>query len=194
MLDIQNQNSLVDKLLFYKEFLIKWNKTYNLTAIKEEHIITHHLLDCLSITKLVSAKNIMDVGSGAGLPGLILALCFPDRNITMVEKVGKKTAFIQQMIGELNLNNARVLNCRVEEIKNYKHYDGIISRAFSNMETMIQLTSHLLLDGGNWYGMKSKNSRNSEMALIKYSYRVDKIEVPHFDAERYLITVVNVLN
>ncbi|MDC0423001.1 16S rRNA (guanine(527)-N(7))-methyltransferase RsmG [Methylophilaceae bacterium] len=191
-LGIQNQNSLVDKLLFYMDLLRKWNKTYNLTAIREEQdIITHHLLDCLSVTKLVNAKNIMDVGSGAGLPGLIFALCFPDRNITMVDKVGKKTAFIQQVIGEFNLNNAMALKGRVEDIKNHKHYDGIISRAFSDMETMIKLTSHLLIDGGNWYGMKSKNSRNGEMTTIKYSYHVDKIDVPHLKAERYLITVVN---
>ena len=172
--------------------LRKWNKTYNLTAItKEQDIITHHLLDCLSVTKLVNAKTIMDVGSGAGLPGVIFALCFPDRKITMVDKVGKKTAFIQQVIGEFNLNNARVLNGRVEDIENYKHYDGIISRAFSDMETMIKLTSHLLLDGGNWYGMKSKNSKDVEMTTIIYSYNVDKIDVPHLKAERYLITVVN---
>ena len=195
ILGIENQNSLVDKLLFYIALLIKWNKTYNLTAITDErNIITHHLLDCLSVTNLVNAKNIMDVGSGAGLPGLILALCFSDRKITMVDKVGKKTAFIQQVIGEFNLNNAWVLNDRVEDIKNDKHYDGIISRAFSDMETMINLTSHLLLDGGNWYGMKSKNSRDSEMVTIKYSYHVDKIDVPHLRAERYLITVVNAPN
>ena len=195
ILGIENQNSLVDKLLFYIDLLIKWNKTYNLTAITDErNIITHHLLDCLSVTNLVNAKNIMDVGSGAGLPGLILALCFSDRKITMVDKVGKKTAFIQQVIGEFNLNNAWVLNDRVEDIKNDKHYDGIISRAFSDMETMINLTSHLLLDGGNWYGMKSKNSRDSEMVTIKYSYHVDKIDVPHLRAERYLITVVNAPN
>ena len=195
ILGIENKNSFVDKLLFYKDLLIKWNKTYNLTGITDEQdIIMHHLLDCLSVTKFVSAKNIMDVGSGAGLPGLILALCFPDRKITMVDKVGKKTAFIQQVIGEFNLNNARVLNGRVEDIKNYKHYDGIISRAFADMETMIKLTSHLLLDGANWYGMKSKKSRDSEMITMKYSYHVDKIDVPHLRAERYLITVVNATN
>ena len=177
------------------KLLIKWNQTYNLTAITEEpHIITHHLLDCLSVIKLVKAINILDVGSGAGLPGLILALCFPNKKITMVEKVGKKTAFIQQAIGEFSLNNAIVLNGRVEDMKNYRDYDGIISRAFSDMETMIKLTSNLLLEEGNWYGMKSKKSKANEMAVIKYPYHVDKIDVPHLKVERYLITVMNTTN
>ena len=193
-LGIENQDNLIDKLLIYMNLLIKWNQTYNLTAITEEqHIITHHLLDCLSVIKFVNSTNILDVGSGAGLPGLILALCFPDKKITMVDKVGKKTAFIQQVIGEFNLKNAEVLNSRVEDMKNY-YYDGIISRAFSDMETMIKLTSHLLLEGGNWYGMKSKKSRANEMAVIKYSYYMDKIDVPYLKAERYLITVVNAGN
>jgi 16S rRNA (guanine527-N7)-methyltransferase len=194
-LGIKNQDNLVDKLLIYMNLLIKWNQTYNLTAITEEpHIITHHLLDCLSVIKIIKAKNILDVGSGAGLPGLILALYFPDKKITMVDKVGKKTAFIQQVIGEFSLSNARVLNSRVEDMKNYRDYDGIISRAFSDMETMIKLTSHLLLEEGSWYGMKSKKSKANEMAAIKYPYHVAKIDVPHLKAERYLITVVNTAN
>ena len=194
-LGIKNQDNLTYKLLIYMKLLIKWNQTYNLTAITEEpHIITHHLLDCLSVIKLIDAKNILDVGSGAGLPGLILAFCFPDKKITMVEKVGKKTAFIQQIIGEFSLNNARVLNDRVEDVKNYREYDGIISRAFSDMETLINLTSHLLVEEGNWYAMKSRKSRANEMAAIKYPYHMDKINVPHLNAERYLITVVNAVN
>ena len=194
-LGIKNQDNLTYKLLIYMKLLIKWNQTYNLTAITEEpHIITHHLLDCLSVIKLINAKNILDVGSGAGLPGLILAFCFPDKKITMVEKVGKKTAFIQQIIGEFSLNNARVLNDRVEDVKNYREYDGIISRAFSDMETLINLTSHLLVEEGNWYAMKSRKSRANEMAAIKYPYHMDKINVPHLNAERYLITVVNAVN
>ena len=112
----------------------------------------------------------------------------------MVDKVGKKTAFIQQAIGEFSLNNAIVLNSRVEDMKNYRDYDGIISRAFSDMETMIKLTSNLLLEEGSWYGMKSKKSKANEMAAIKYPYHVDKIDVPHLNAERYLITVVNTAN
>ena len=194
-LGIKNQDNLIDKLLIYINLLVKWNQTYNLTAITEEsHIITHHLLDCLSVIKIIKAKNILDVGSGAGLPGLILALYFPDKEITMVDKVGKKTAFIQQAIGEFSLNNAIVLNGRVEDMKNYRDYDGIISRAFSDMETMIKLTSNLLLEEGSWYGMKSKKSKANEMAAIKYPYHVDKIDVPHLNAERYLITVVNTAN
>ena len=194
-LGIKNQDNLIDKLLIYINLLVKWNQTYNLTAITEEsHIITHHLLDCLSVIKIIKAKNILDVGSGAGLPGLILALYFPDKEITMVDKVGKKTAFIQQVIGEFSLNNAKVLNSRVEDMKNYRDYDGIISRAFSDMETMIKLTSNLLLEEGSWYGMKSKKSKANEMAAIKYPYHVDKIDVPHLNAERYLITVVNTAN
>ena len=194
-LGIKNQDNLIDKLLIYMKLLIKWNQTYNLTAITEEsHIITHHLLDCLSVIKLVKATNILDVGSGAGLPGLILALCFPKKKITMVDKVGKNTAFIQQGIGEFSLNNAIVLNSRVEDMKNYRDYDGIISRAFSDMETMIKLTSNLLLEEGNWYGMKSKKSKANEMAVIKYPYHVDKIDVPHLKVERYLITVMNTTN
>ena len=194
-LGIDNQDTIVNKLLIYKELLKKWNQTYNLTAITEDQqIITNHLLDCLAITKFIDAKDILDVGSGAGLPGLILALCFPDRKITMVDKVGKKTAFIKQAVGELSLKNITVLHTIVEDMPVGRKYDGIIARAFSEMEILIELTAHLLEGGGHWYGMKSIKSKIAEMTTIKYPYQVKKIKVPHLDAERYLITVTNVTN
>ena len=194
-LGIKNQENLTSNLLIYKDLLIKWNQTYNLTAIKDaEQIITHHLLDCLSIVKYIVAKNILDVGSGAGLPGLILALCFPERSITMVDKVGKKIAFIKQAAGELGIKNINVSHKRVEDMRPEVKFDGIIARAFSDMASLIELTYPLLDEGGHWYGMKSIKSKTDEMHLIHYPYQVEKIEVPCLVAERYLITVTKKTN
>jgi 16S rRNA (guanine527-N7)-methyltransferase len=191
-LSIKYNNLLIDKLLIYKDLLIKWNKVFNLTAIKEEdQIIVHHFLDCLAITSSIKSNRILDVGTGAGLPGLILALMLPDAKITLVDKVGKKAAFIKQVIGELSIKNADIIHNRVENMAATDKFQEIITRAFSEMDHFIELTYPLIEEGGMWYGMKSKKSMNNEMAKINFPCEFEKINVPFLDAERYLIKVKN---
>jgi len=190
-LELENKDYLYTKLLIYKDLLIKWNKVFNLISVKGvEEIVTHHFLDCLAVVPYIEGKNILDVGSGAGMPGVIIGLCSPEKNITLVDSVGKKTAFLTQVCAELNLSNVTVLNKRVEDIKTNELFDSIIARAFAEMQVLIDLTGHLIEDKGTWYGMKSKKINEEE---ISANFVVEKrdIMVPYLDAERYLVKIKN---
>jgi 16S rRNA (guanine527-N7)-methyltransferase len=146
-LELENRDYLYTKLLIYKDLLVKWNKVFNLISGKGiDEIVTHHFLDCLAVVPFIEGKNILDVGSGAGLPGIIIGLCYPDKNITLVDSVGKKTTFLKQTCEELNLSNITIINKRVEAITTNKFLDTIIARAFAEMQVLIDLTRHLIED------------------------------------------------
>ena len=190
-LELENKDYLYTKLLIYKNLLIKWNKVFNLISVKGiDEIVTHHFLDCLAVVPFIEGKNILDVGSGAGLPGIIIGLCYPEKNITLVDSVGKKTTFLKQTCAELNLSNITIINKRVEDITTNKLFDSIIARAFAEMQVLIDLTRHLIEDKGVWYGMKSKKFNEEE---ISTNFVVEKrdIVVPYLDAERYLVKINN---
>ena len=190
-LELENKDNLYIKLLIYKDLLIKWNKVFNLISVKGvDEIVTHHFLDCLAVVPFIEGKNVLDVGSGAGLPGIIIGLCYPEKNITLVDSVGKKTTFLKQTCTELNLSNITIINKRVEDITTNKLFDSIIARAFAEMQALIDLTSHLIEDKGVWYGMKSKKINEEE---ISTNFVVEKrdIMVPYLDAERYLVKINN---
>ena len=190
-LELENKAYLYHKLLIYKNLLIKWNKVFNLISVKAtEEIVTHHFLDCLAVVPYIEGKNILDVGSGAGMPGIIIGLCYPEKKITLVDSVGKKTAFLKQTCAELKLSNITVINKRVEDITTNKLFDSIIARAFSDMQMLIDLTKHLIENKGTWYGMKSKKI-NEEEINTKYVLEKKVILVPYLDAERYLVKINN---
>jgi 16S rRNA (guanine527-N7)-methyltransferase len=190
-LELENKDYLYTKLLIYKDLLIKWNKVFNLISVKGvDEIVTHHFLDCLAVVPFIEGKNVLDVGSGAGLPGIIIGLCCPEKNITLVDSVGKKTTFLKQTCAELNLSNITIINKRVEDITTNKLFDSIIARAFAEMQVLIDLTRHLIEDKGVWYGMKSKKFNEEEIGT---NFVVEKrdIVVPYLDAERYLVKINN---
>jgi len=190
-LELENKDYLYTKLLIYKDLLIKWNKVFNLISVKGvDEIVTHHFLDCLAVVPFIEGKNVLDVGSGAGLPGIIIGLCYPEKNITLVDSVGKKTTFLKQTCAELNLSNITIINKRVEDITTNTLFDSIIARAFAEMQVLIDLTRHLIEDKGVWYGMKSKKFNEEE---ISTNFVVEKrdIVVPYLDAERYLVKINN---
>ncbi len=190
-LELENKDYLYTKLLIYRDLLVKWNKVFNLISGKGvDEIVTHHFLDCLAVVPFIEGKNILDVGSGAGLPGIIIGLCYPEKNITLVDSVGKKTTFLKQTCAELNLSNITVINKRVEDVTTNKLFDSIIARAFAEMQVLIDLTRHLIEDKGTWYGMKSKKINEEEIGT---NFIVEKrdIMVPYLDAERYLVKVNN---
>jgi 16S rRNA (guanine527-N7)-methyltransferase len=190
-LELNNKDYLYNNLLIYKDLLLKWNKVFNLISIKgAEEIVTHHFLDCLAIVPHIEGRNILDVGSGAGLPGIIIGLCCPEKNITLVDSVGKKTAFLKQACAELNLTNIKVIHNRVEKIIIDKLFDSIITRAFAEMQILIDLTSHLIEKKGSWYGMKSKKINKEEVSK-NYIAERKVILVPFLDAERYLVKINN---
>lgn len=181
-------NPAPEKLLAYRDLLLKWNKTYNLTALRDpEQAISHHLLDSLAVLPWIESGNLLDVGSGGGLPGIPLAIARPDLQVTMVDAVQKKATFLQQAAIELELPNARALHARVETLTG--HYGQITSRAFSDLGEFTRLTRHLLAPGGRWLAMKGVRPEE-EMATLPEGIRIDAIEplsVPGLDAERHLI-------
>ena len=190
-LGLENIPQVISKLLIYKELLIKWNKSFNLTSIKNREVVTHHFLDCLSIIPFIKSSSLLDVGTGAGLPGIIIAIVKPDIKVSLIDKVGKKIAFIKRVVAELEIKNIDTYHDRVELLTSEEKYDGIISRAFSNMDDFIKSTKHIIKSQGVWYGMKSKKILNDEMVNINQPWTLEKLDVPFLDAERYLVKVFN---
>ena len=179
-----------DKLLAYVEMLKKWNKTYNLTALRDEsQIISHHLLDSLTLPPyLEGAQTMLDVGSGGGQPGIPAAVCRPDLQITLLDANTKKTSFLQQAAIELELKNVRVVSGRVEAVQGLRA-DVITSRAFAELADFVNWTAHLLQDGGRWAAMKgvypaAEIDRLPDSVCVE---RVDKIRVPQLNAERHMV-------
>ncbi len=190
------------KLLQYAELISKWNKVYNLTALRaQETVLTHHLLDCLSIIPAMqdwaqscglAQPHILDVGSGAGLPGLVLAICQPQWQIHTIDTVGKKAAFMQQVAASLQLKNVQVHHARVEELaaKSPLRYQLITSRAFSSLGDFVRLTENLLDPQGLWMAMKGKAPNTEDLAELPSTIHVKHIhplQVPQLQAERCLV-------
>lgn len=176
------------KLLAFRDLLLKWNKTYNLTALRDPaQAISHHLLDSLAILPHVGDGNLLDVGSGGGLPGIPLAIARPDLSVSMVDTVQKKTTFLQQAVIELALRNVTVHHARVEEMQG--QYAQISARAFAEIGLFISLTRHLLAPNGRWLAMKGVRP-DDELKALPTDITVEAIiplSVPGLDAERHLI-------
>jgi len=189
ILGFENTPQIISKLLIYKELLIKWNNSFNLTSVKNTEIVTHHFLDCLAVIPFIKSSTLLDVGTGAGLPGIVIAIVNPDIKVSLVDKVGKKINFIKRIIAELEIKNIEPYHDRVELLTSEEKYDGIISRAFSNMEVFIKSTKHLIKRQGVWYGMKSKKILDDEMVSINDPWALEKLDIPFLEAERYLVKV-----
>ena len=189
ILGFENTPQIISKLLIYKELLIKWNNSFNLTSVTNKEIVTHHFLDCLAVIPFIKSSTLLDVGTGAGLPGIVIAIVNPDIKVSLVDKVGKKINFIKRIIAELEIKNIEPYHDRVELLTSEEKYDGIISRAFSNMEVFIKSTKHLIKRQGVWYGMKSKKILDDEMININDPWALEKLDVPFLRAERYLVKV-----
>ena len=189
ILGFENIPQIISKLLIYKELLIKWNNSFNLTSVKNTEIVTHHFLDCLAVIPFIKSSTLLDVGTGAGLPGIVIAIVNPDIKVSLIDKVGKKITFIKRIIAELEIKNIETYHGRVELLTSEEKYDGIISRAFSNMEFFIKSTKHLIKSQGVWYGMKSKKILDDEMININDPWTLEKLDVPFLQAERYLVKV-----
>ena len=189
ILGFENIPQIISKLLIYKKLLIKWNNSFNLTSVKNTEIVTHHFLDCLAVIPFIKSSTLLDVGTGAGLPGIVIAIVNPDIKVSLVDKVGKKINFIKRIIAELEIKNIETYHDRVELLTSEEKYDGIISRAFSNMEVFIKSTKHLIKSQGVWYGMKSKKILDDEMVSINDPWALEKLDVPFLQAERYLVKV-----
>ena len=187
-MDLKLSDQVIDQLMTYLNLVEKWNRVYNLTAIRErDEMIKLHLLDSLSILNHVHVKNILDVGSGAGFPGIVLAITKPELKVTVMDSVNKKTIFMQQVKSELALTNLDVVNSRVEDYQPTTLFEAVISRAFSNLKNMMSLTQHTLQKEGVWLAMKSKDVREELQAFEKNQYTLIPLPVPFINAERYLV-------
>ncbi len=181
-------DQMIDQLMTYLNLVEKWNRVYNLTAIRErDQMIKLHFLDSLSILNHVHVKNILDVGSGAGFPGIVLAITKPELKVTVMDSVNKKTTFMQQVKSELALTNLDVVNSRVEDYQPITLFEAVTSRAFSNLKNMMSLTQHTLQKEGMWLAMKSKDVKEELEEFEKNQYTLIPLEVPFINAERYLV-------
>ena len=181
----------VDKLLIYVDLLVKWNSTYNLTAIRDgDEMVTQHLLASLAILPYLSeVKNLADIGSGAGLPGIPLAIARPDLQVTLVDSVKKKSAFQQQAKIDLRLENVSIYSGRIEAFEELGMFDAVTARAFSSLPLLVKVGAPLLRSGARIYAMKGVLPRE-EIADLPSGWRVatsHRLRVPGLDAERHLL-------
>ena len=178
-------------LLDYLTLIDKWNKVYNLTAVhKPDEMISRQLLDSLSIAPYIKGPELLDVGCGAGLPGIPLAIVNPELHVTLIDSNGKKTRFVHQAIAELKLANANVIQCRVEALTQDGCFDTIASRAFADLHLMIQLTEHLLKPNGQWAAMKSGIDELDESQLPEgKQVAIHELQVPGENAARRLLVI-----
>ena len=182
----------IDVLTRYLALLEKWNRIYNLTAIREpERMVTHHVLDSLAIRPHVRGPRLLDVGSGAGLPGIPLAIAVPELEVTLLDSNHKKIAFLRQAVGELRLANAAVEAARVESWPTTTRFDTIVSRAFADLGEFVTSSARLLAPGGVLAAMKGVHPHD-EIERLPGGFRVRetvRLAVPLLDAERHLVLV-----
>jgi 16S rRNA (guanine527-N7)-methyltransferase len=189
-------DAVLDRLVNYLALLRKWNAAYNLTAVREAALMrVQHLADCLAVIEPLRhqfgegrALRLLDVGSGGGLPGVVLAVVEPAWDVSCVDAVGKKAAFIRQVAGELALANLHALHARVEALSG-PPFDVVTARAFTSLADFVRLTRPLLASGGAWMAMKGRRP-DDELAVLPADidvFHVEPLRVPGMAAERCLI-------
>ena len=180
------------KLLAYLMLMQKWNKVHNLTAVRDaDEMVVLHLLDSLVVLPFIDGKALLDVGSGAGLPGIPLAICLPDLKVTVIDSNNKKVSFMRQAKAELGIDNLEVLGGRVEEIAPNHKFDMVISRAFSDLDLFISLTHQLCDAQGKWLAMKGVYPE-AELAELEKNTgitasKTEALKVPGLAAQRHLV-------
>ena len=176
------------QLLNYLELMTKWNKTYNLSAIRDPQLgVKKHLLDSLSILPYINNDPLLDVGAGAGLPGIVLAIMKPDLSVSVLDSVGKKCRFMQFVKTQLQLDNLSVLNERVEVFKPQVCFAQITSRAFAEVDKTLKLTRHLLCDNGRYLLMKGDHFSQEEVQGVLMTPH--QINVPYVSDDRFLLEI-----
>jgi 16S rRNA (guanine527-N7)-methyltransferase len=193
-LGLELSDDQVGKLLQYLGLLQKWGRVYNLTAVRDPaEMLTHHLLDSLAIVAPLrrqtggSAVRLLDVGSGAGLPGVVVAICCPEVQVDCLDAVAKKAAFVQQAAGALQLPNLRGVHRRLEQVMD--RYDVVSSRAFASLADFVQGSLGTLAADGVWLAMKGKRP-DAEMAALPESvsvFHVEQLRVPGLEADRCIV-------
>lgn len=179
-------------LLRYIELLSKWNQAYNLTAIRDPaQMVSRHLLDSLAIAEHCAGNRLLDVGTGAGLPGIPLAIMFPDKDFHLLDSNGKKTRFLFQVKTTLGLDNITIHHARVESFQTHELFDVVLSRAFASLLDMVANCGHLLSDGGRFLAMKGSYPQREllEIDNLCVVRSVDLLAVPGLAEQRHLVTM-----
>lgn len=190
-LDLNQQQH--EQLLDYLALLFKWNAVYNLTSVRDPmQMMTHHLLDSLAaVSAFAQAKNVLDVGAGGGLPGVVLAIARPGMLVSMIDTVHKKTAFLTQVKAELGLANVTVYTKKVQELEVAAKFDVITSRAFADLSDFVNWSGHLLAKGGQFIALKG-TAPPEEQERLPAAWKVTElrpIQVPQLQAERHLVFI-----
>jgi len=184
--------TIQSKLLQYLDLMAKWNRVYNLTAIRDkQQMVSNHLLDSLVLTGHMTGPRILDVGSGAGLPGIPIALSQPDWDVTVLDSNHKKAAFLRQVSAELVLANVNVVSERVEAWRPVQKFDCIVSRAFADLVEFVNQAKHLLHPGGYFAAMKGLHPYE-EIEKLPSGWRareVVELKVPGLNAARHLVLI-----
>lgn len=183
-------DAAIQKLLDYLALLIKWNRAYNLTAVRDPlEMVSRHLLDSLAIQPYLEGARLADVGTGAGLPGLVLAVVEPQRHFHLLDSNGKKIRFVTQAIGELKLSNATAHQSRVEQWQPPVQCDAVLTRAFASLSELAQLCEHLLTPTGRLLAMKGQYP-DGEIAALPPHWQVEAshpLSIPDETGQRHLI-------
>lgn len=189
-LGVDLSESQHSQLLAYLALLIKWNKAYNLTAVRDpDEMVSRHLLDSLSVVPFIAGERWLDVGSGGGMPGIPLAILFPEMKVTVLDSNGKKTRFLTQVKLELKLDNLEVIHSRVEAFQPELPFTGIVSRAFSSLEDFTVWTRHLGDTNTRWLAMKGLHPAD-ELVALPTDFHLDSAQaltVPGCQGQRHLL-------
>ncbi|PSF13196.1 16S rRNA (guanine(527)-N(7))-methyltransferase RsmG [Marinobacter shengliensis] len=191
-MNLSLSESQQQQLLAFLALLNKWNKAYNLTAVREERVmVSRQLLDSLSILPWITTNHLLDVGAGGGLPGIPLAIVFPEKRFTLLDSNGKKTRFLNQCVLELGLSNVDVIHGRAEDCQPDQPFTQISSRAFTALENLVTWCGQLLASEGEFLAMKGQYP-DDEVAALPAGWQVESshsLKVPGADGERHLLIV-----
>lgn len=195
VLDINLDSIQTDRLVRFVELLDKWNRVYSLTAIRERaQMVPAHLLDSLSILKFIKGLRILDVGSGAGLPGIPLALCLPNKRFVLLDSSETKTRFMQQAVIELRLSNVKVCKTNVKHYPTTELFDTVVCRAFSSLSEFVSMAGRLCKPSGCMLAQKGKYPENELVELPQgfKVHRVSRLQVPFLARQRHMVEILRV--
>ncbi|MGB5210300.1 MAG: 16S rRNA (guanine(527)-N(7))-methyltransferase RsmG [Gammaproteobacteria bacterium] len=192
-LDVADAGSLVPRLFAYLGLLERWNRTHNLTAVRDPaEMVPRHILDSLAVLPYLHGERIVDVGSGAGLPGLPLAMARPKYRFLLLDSASKRIAFLNHAIARLGLSNVTIAQARVKDYDGKAGFDTVISRAFSSLADFVSWSGHLCAPGGRLLAMKGRIDPG-EVANLPAGWQLDqtrRLRVPGLDGERHLLEIV----
>ena len=196
-LGLDLSDHIIRELLAYVDLLLKWNKIFSLTAITDmDDVLNYHILDGLTVIAYLNKQNIVfkttrfiDVGSGMGVPGIILAICYRNSEVAVLDSNSKKTAFLTQIAIELGLRNLMVMTKRVEAYKPEYKYDIVVSRAFADIGLFVSLSQHLLADNGFYLAMKGSNVDVELAKVMGMANEVTEVHIPGILDKRFLVKI-----